>query len=243
MLLCKTFTVLIYSVQSFSRVRLLATPGTAACQASLSITNSRSLPKLMSIESVMPSNHLILCRPLLLPSSIFPRIRVFSNELVLPIRWPKYWSFSFSISPSNKYLGLISFRIDWLDLLAVQGDNILWFYQFVKERERWVWARSWKKHPWGTGSERQRWVELSCVMSDVKGSSDSEPGQRWSWWWCSWCMKCSKSTAAPVIKRTLRGLPGTLYFLKNLLNNSIWCTFPALFYSCETTSHQMEDVN
>ena len=99
----------------------LVTPWTAARQASLSITNSQSLLKLMSIESVMPSNHLILCYPLLLPPSIFPSIGVFSNELVLCIRWPKYWSFSFSISPSNEYSGLISFRIDWLDLLAVQG--------------------------------------------------------------------------------------------------------------------------
>ena len=97
------------------------TPWTAACQASLSITNSRSLLKLMSIEWVMPSNHLILCHSLLLPPSIFPSIRVFSKESVLPIRWPNYWSFSFSISPSNEYLGLISFRMDWFDLLAVQG--------------------------------------------------------------------------------------------------------------------------
>ena len=97
------------------------TPCTAAFQASLSITNSRSLLKLMSIESGMPSNHLILCHPLLLPPSIFPSIRVFSNESVLHIRWPKYWSFSFSISPSNEYSGLISFRIDWFDLPAVQG--------------------------------------------------------------------------------------------------------------------------
>ena len=96
------------------------TPWTAAHQASLSITNSQSSPKLMSIESMMPSNHLILCHPLLLPLSIFPSIRIFSNESVLHIRWPKYWSFSFSISPSNEYSGLISFRIDWLDLLAVQ---------------------------------------------------------------------------------------------------------------------------
>ena len=98
-----------------------ATPWTAACQASLSITNSRSLPKPMSIELVMPSSHLILCRPLLFLPSIFPSIRVFSNEPALCIRWPKDWSFSFSISPSNEYSGLISFRIDWLDLLAVQG--------------------------------------------------------------------------------------------------------------------------
>ena len=109
------------SVQLLSHVQLFATPWTAACQASLSITNSQSLLELMSIELVMPSNHLILCHPLLLPPSIFPTIRVFSNESVLPISWPKYWSFSFSISPSNKYSGMISFRIDWFDLLAVQG--------------------------------------------------------------------------------------------------------------------------
>ena len=109
------------SVQSLRHVRLSVTPWTAARQASLSITNSQSSLKLMSIESVMPSNHLILCRPLLLLPSIFPSIRVFSNESVLCIRWPKDWSFSFSISPSNEYSGLISFRVDWLDLLAVQG--------------------------------------------------------------------------------------------------------------------------
>ena len=105
---------------SFSHVQLFATPWTAAHQASLTITNSQNLLKFMSIESVMPSNHLILSYPLLLLTSIFPSIRVFSNESVLHIRWPKYWSFSFSISPSNEYSGLISFRIHWLDLLAVQ---------------------------------------------------------------------------------------------------------------------------
>ena len=110
----------ISSVQSLSCVRLFVTPWAAACQASLSITNSWSLLKLMSIESVMPSNYLILCHPLL-PPSVFPSIRVFSDESALCIRWPKYWSFSFSISPSNKYSGLISFKIDWLNLLAVQG--------------------------------------------------------------------------------------------------------------------------
>ena len=109
------------SLQSLSHVRLFVTPWTAACQASLSITNSWSLLKFMSIELVMPSSHLILYRPLLLLPSVFPSIRVFSNESVLCIRWPKYWSFSFSISPSNEYSGLISFRMDWLDLLAVQG--------------------------------------------------------------------------------------------------------------------------
>ena len=109
------------SVQSLSHVWLFATPWTRACQASLSITNSWSLLKVMCIESVTPSNHLILCCPLLLLPSILPSIRVFSNESVLCIRWPKYWSFSFSISPSNEYSGLISFRIDWLDVCAVQG--------------------------------------------------------------------------------------------------------------------------
>ena len=108
-------------VQSVSRVQLFETPWTAACQASLSFTLSQSLLKFMSIELMMPSNHLILCRPLLLPPSIFPSIRGFSNKSVLHIRWPKYWSFSFNISPSNEYSGLISFKTDWLDLLAVQG--------------------------------------------------------------------------------------------------------------------------
>ena len=109
------------SVQLFSHIQLFETPWTAARQASLSITNSRSLIKLMSIELVIPSNHLILCRPLLPLPSIFPSIRVFPNESTLHMRWPKYWSFSFSISPSNEHPGLISFRIDWLDILAVQG--------------------------------------------------------------------------------------------------------------------------
>ena len=115
------YTVLVVVViQLLSHVQLFATPWTAACQASLSFTISLSLLKHMSIEPVMLSNHLILCRPLL-PPSIFPSIRVFSNESVPRIRWPKYWSFSFSINPSNEYSGLISFRIDWLDLLEVQG--------------------------------------------------------------------------------------------------------------------------
>ena len=109
------------SVQSLSHVRLFVTPWIAACQASLSITNSWSLLKLMPIKLVMPSSHLILCRPLLLLPPIPPSIRVFSNESTLHMRWPKYWSFSFSISPSNERPGLISFRMDWLDLLAVQG--------------------------------------------------------------------------------------------------------------------------
>ena len=109
------------SVHSLSRAKLFVTPCTEAPQASLSITSSRSLLKLMSIELVMPSDYLLLCHPLLLLPSIFLSIRVFSNGLVLCIRWPKYWSFSFSINPSNEYSGLISFRMDWLDLLAVQG--------------------------------------------------------------------------------------------------------------------------
>ena len=113
--------MIISSVQSLSYVWLFVTPWAVAHQASLSITNLRSLLKLMSIESVMPSNHLILCRPLLLLPSIFPSIRVFSDESALHIRWPKYWNFSFSISPSNEYSGLISFRMDCFDLLAVQG--------------------------------------------------------------------------------------------------------------------------
>ena len=135
------------SIQSLSRVWLFATPWTTACQASLYITNSQNPPKLMSIEWVMPSNHLILCRPLLLLPSIFPSIRVFSCESVLHIRWPKYWSFSFSISPSNEYSGLISFRMDWLDLLAVQGTlrsllqchsskaSILWCSSYGMKRQ------------------------------------------------------------------------------------------------------------
>ena len=111
---------MLVSVQSLSHVQLFATLWITAHQASLSITNSQSLVKLMSIKSMMPSNRLVLCHPLLIPPSIFPSIRVFSNESVLRIRWPEYWSFSFSISPSNEYSGLICFRMDWLDLLAVQ---------------------------------------------------------------------------------------------------------------------------
>ena len=116
----ESVTTSVSSVQSLSHVRLFATPWTEACQASLAITNSWSLLKLMSIELVMPSNHLILCHPLLLPS-IFPSISLFFNKSALRIRCPKYWNFSFSISPSNEHPGLISFRMDWLDLLAVQG--------------------------------------------------------------------------------------------------------------------------
>ena len=145
------------SVQLLTCVQLFVTPRTEASQASLSITNSWSLPKLMSIESVMPSNHLILCCLLLLPPSIFPSIRVFSNESALHIRWPKYWSFSFNISPSDEYSGLISFRIDWLDLLAVQGTlknllqhhsskaSILWHSAFYSPALTSVHDH-WKNH-------------------------------------------------------------------------------------------------
>ena len=123
----------ISSVQLLSHVQLFVTPWNAACQASLSITNSQSLLKLMSMGSVMPSNHLIFCRPFLLLPLIPPSIRVFSNESALCIRWPKYWGFSFSISPSSEYSGLISFRMDWLDLLAVQGTlNSLFQYYSSK---------------------------------------------------------------------------------------------------------------
>ena len=118
---CKKKALFLCSVQLLSCVQLFSTPWTTACQASVSITNSQSPPKPMSIESVMPFNHLILCRPLLLLPSIFPSIRVFSNESALCIRWPKYWSFSFNISPSNEHPGLISFRMDWLDLLQSKG--------------------------------------------------------------------------------------------------------------------------
>ena len=125
------------SVQSLSHVQLFVTPWTAAHQASLSVTNSQSSLKLMSIESVMPSNHLILCHPLL-PPSIFPSIRVFSNKSVLHIRWPKYWTFNFNISPSNEYPGLISFRIVWLDLLEVQGTlKSLLHHQNLKASILW----------------------------------------------------------------------------------------------------------
>ena len=121
LILLKWLALLFRLVQSQSHGQLFATPWTPTRQASLSITNSQSLLKLMSIESMMPSNHLILCRPLLLLPSIFPSIRVFSKESLLRIRWSKYWSFSFSISPCNEYSGLISFRTDWFGVLAVQG--------------------------------------------------------------------------------------------------------------------------
>ena len=132
-------SVKFFSVQFLSRVQLFVTPWTAARQTCLSITNSQSLLKLMSIESVMPSNHLILCCPLLFLPSVFPSIRVFSNESVLRIRWPKYWSFSFSISPSSEYSGLISFMMDWFDLLAVQG-TLKSFLQHHSSKASILWC-------------------------------------------------------------------------------------------------------
>ena len=159
------------SVQLLSRVQLFVTPWPAARQASLSITNSQSLLKLVSVESVMPSNHLIFCCPLLLPPSIFPSIRIFSKESALCIRWPKYWSFNFSISPSNEYSGLISFRMDWLDLLAVQGTlksllqhhnseaSILWHSAFFMVQ---------LPHPYMTTGKAiafTRWTFVGKIMS------------------------------------------------------------------------------
>ena len=137
------------SVQLLSHVRLFVTPSTVACQASLSITNSWSLLKLMSKESVMPSNYLILCHPFLLLPSIFPSVRVFSNESVLCIRWPKYWSFSISLSPCNEYSGLISFTIDWFDLLAAQGT-----LKSLLQEKNMEWK--WKLHP-------TLWNPMNCM--------------------------------------------------------------------------------
>ena len=159
------------SIQSLSHVQLFATPWTAAHQDSLSITNSWSLPKLMSIQPVMPSNHLILCRPLLLLPSIFPGIRVFSNESALCIRWPKYWSFSFSISPSNEHLGLISYRMDWLDLLAVQG-TLKSILQHHSSKISIFWCSAFfivrLSHPYMTTGKTMaltRWTFFGKVMS------------------------------------------------------------------------------
>ena len=156
------------SVQSLSRIQLFATPWTAACQASLSITNSLGLLKLMSIELVMPSNHLILCRPFLLPS-IFPSIKVFSNESVLRIGWPKDWSFS--ISPSNKHSGLISFRMDWLDLLAVQ-ETLKSLLQHHSSKTSILQCSAFSifqlSHPYMTSGKTMaltRWTFVSKVMS------------------------------------------------------------------------------
>ena len=159
------------SVQLLSRVRLFATPRATARQASLSITNSRSSLRLTSIESVMPSSHLILCHPLLLLPSIFPSIRVFSNESALPIRWLKYWSFSFSISPSNEYPGLISFRMHWLDLLVVQG-TFKSLLQHHSSKASILWPSAFftvqLSHPYmstGKTIAMTRWTFVGKVMS------------------------------------------------------------------------------
>ena len=158
------------SVQSLSRIQLIATPWTSARQASLSITNSWSLPKPMSIESVMPSNHLTLCHPLLLLPSIFPSIRVFSNESALCTRWPKFWSFSF-ISPSNEHSVLISFRMDWLDLLAVQG-TLKSLLQHHSSKASILWRSAFLivqlSHPYMTTGKTitlTRWTFVDKVMS------------------------------------------------------------------------------
>ena len=191
------------SVQSLSHVQFFATPCTTACQASLSITNCQSLPKPMSIELVMPSNYLILCRPLLLLApSIFPSIKVFSNESALRIRWPKYWSFSFNISPSNEHPGLMSFRMDWLDLLAVQGTlksllqhhsskaSILRYSAFFREKEMathssiLAWRILWTEEPGGllsTGSYRVRhdWSDLACMHALEKEMATHSSALPW----------------------------------------------------------------
>ena len=162
---------LISSVQSLSRVRLLVTPWMAARQAALSITNSRSSPKLTSIESVMPSSHLILYFSLLLLPPIPPSIRVFSNESALLIRWPKYWSFNFNISPSNEHSGLISFRMDWLDLLAVQG-TLKSLLQHHSSKPSIIWHSAFfivqLSHPYMTTGKTialTRWIFVGKVMS------------------------------------------------------------------------------
>ena len=165
-------------VQSLSCFHLFVTPWTAACLVSLSITNSWSLLKLMSIESMMPSNRFILCCPFLLPPSIFPSIRVFSNELALCIRWPKYWSFSFSISPSNEYSGLISFRMDWFDLLIIQGTlksllqhlsskaSILWLSAFFMVQLSHL--KSFLPSKWLKAKNRKRWnSEISSLLESL----------------------------------------------------------------------------
>ena len=157
------------SVQSLSHVQLFVTPWTAACQASLSISNPQSLLKLMTIKSVMPSNHLILCHPFLLLPSIFPILRIFSNESVLHIRWPKYWSFS--ISPSNEYSGLIFFRMEWLDLLAVQG-MLKSLLQHHSSKASIIWCLAFfivqLSHPYMTTRKTialTRWTFVGKVMS------------------------------------------------------------------------------
>ena len=167
------YTYKISSVQSLSRVQIFATPWTVARQASLSFTNSQSLLKLMSISSLIPCNHLILCRPLLFPPSIFPSIRFFFNETALRIRWPKYWSFSFSISASDEYSGLISFRIDWLDILSVQR-TLKSLLQHHSSRVTVLWHSTFfivqLSHPYMTTGKTiavTRWTFVGKVMSQL----------------------------------------------------------------------------
>ena len=164
------------SVWSLRCVRLFATPWTAACQASLSITNSQSLLKLMSFKLMMPCNHLILCRPLLLLPSVFPSLRVFSSESVLRIRWPKYWSFSFSISPSNEYSRLISFRMDWWDLVAAQG-TLKSLLQHHNSKASILWCSAYfmvqLSHPYMTNGKTLAWttqtfvIKIMCLLFNI----------------------------------------------------------------------------
>ena len=160
------------SLQSLSHVRLFVTPWTVAHQASLSITSSQSSSKLMSIESVMPSSHLILCHPLILLPSIFPSIRVFPNESALCIRWPKYWSFSFNISPSNEHPGLISFRMDWLDHLAVQGTLNSLVLSFLYSPALTSICDYWKNHSFDYTDLWQQSDWCLCFLIHCLG---------WSW--------------------------------------------------------------
>ena len=157
------------SVQSLSHVQLFATPWIAACQASLSITKSQRSPKLMSIKSVMPSSHLILCCPLLLLPPIPPSIRVFANESTLHIRWPKYWSFNFNISPSNEHPGLISFRMDWLDLLAVQGLSRVFSNTTVQKHQFFgAQVSSWEMLGWMKHKLESRLLGETSITSDMQ---------------------------------------------------------------------------
>ena len=186
------------SVQLLSRVQLFVTPWTTACQASLSITNSRSLLRLMSIELVMPSNHLILCCPLLLWTSIFPSIRVFSNESSLCIRWPKNWSLSFSLSPSNEHSGLISFRMGWLDLLAVQGTrkSLLQHHSSNASILRFLYSPNLTfihSVVWTQAKSTQR-SKSSCRLQDPAGCSQKR------WTRCS--PSCSFSFKPNSVKQT-----------------------------------------
>ena len=178
------------SVQLLSRVRLFATPWIAVHQASLFITNFQSLPKLMSIESMIPSSHLILCRPLLLLPPIPPSIRVFSNESTLRMRWPKYWSFSFSISPSNEHPRLISFSMDWLDLLAVQRTlKSLLQHHSSKASILWRWAffTVQLSHPYMTTGKTialTRWTFVGKVMSLLFNMLSRLGHKLWNFWIC-----------------------------------------------------------